>query len=78
MKKLCTMNIGEHFLPALINGDYSGLSDEDEAILKKHTDERKGLGTIYEPAWGDTTEFGICDISGLRDNTIRVTLYSFR
>lgn len=30
--------IADHFLPALINGDYSGLNDGEEALLTSWTD----------------------------------------
>lgn len=56
--------IGEHFLSALINDDYSGLSDDDEKALDiwlESLDLPQGHWDIVE----DSHNFSGCDITGL-------------
>jgi len=68
-----TYHIGEHYLSALINGDYSGLTDQEEKELTAFIDSLPVSGHfdyLYESA--DIRE---CEISGLLNNTIDVRLY---
>lgn len=57
--------IGSHFLPALINGDITGLDDEDEELLAAFTFEavgfRDGHWSVPEDA---EPEFAMCEITG--------------
>jgi len=76
IKALYTMHVGDHFLPALINGDYSGLTATETAQLNEYTDSRKGLGTVYEPH-REEHDFRCCDISGLSGLCTTVTVSGY-
>jgi hypothetical protein len=68
-----TYHISEHYLPALINGDYSGLTDQEEAELNTWIDSLPVSGHFdYLYRSEDIRE---CEISGLLNNTIDVRLY---
>jgi len=70
--------IGEHFLPGLINGDYTGL-DENEIGLLDHWIESNKSEILNEYPYGchliyDTQDhelaLAVCDISGLYDGCV--------
>jgi len=54
--------IGTHWAPAIENGDESGLSDYESAILAAYLAKLPGRGHWV---WGDVSEFAQDDISGL-------------
>jgi len=62
--------IGKHFLPCLINGDYSGLNDEEVEIIDNFEDQ---LGDILEKenayTWNvEYTEcynYSKCELTGM-------------
>lgn len=65
--------IGDFYLPALVNNDPTGLSDDDEAALDrfvKMLKDEHGDGSIEFPDFDDVTEFGIDDVTGLRANVV--------
>jgi hypothetical protein len=66
--------IGAHFLSALINGDYSGLSDEEARALDQF-EANNGPGPLGGH-WADIEdsceEFGRCDVTGERGQTVRI------
>ena len=62
--------VGQHFLPAIINGDYTGLSDDEAEELDRFLDADELKGKVGH--WAETNsddhegEFGRCDVSGLK------------
>lgn len=67
--------IGEHLLPALINGDFTGLSDADAREFDVwETNARTAAGGIghWTTIDGRADAFGRCDVTGLRGATERV------
>lgn len=65
--------LGAHFLSALVNGDETGLSDEESQQLTDFltgTHEQRGEG--HWATTDDADEFGRCEITGLRGNVERV------
>jgi hypothetical protein len=68
-------DIGAHFLSALIDGDASGLDDNEETALDAwEADIRAELGAtgFWTTVDGHDNEFSRCDITGLRSDTSRV------
>lgn len=62
----------DHFLPALINGDESGLEQEDVDALhawmgREGFDTRKGH---FDTDSDEEPSFAYCDIAGLLGNTV--------
>lgn len=76
-----TYRIGEQFLPALVNGDWSGLSDEEaeqfeawfEAASAEWADF-KGNKWVYahESVSDNREEFAKCEVTGLMGNVCDV------
>lgn len=78
-------HIGDHFLPALINDDCSGMTDQECAELLEF--ERAAHGVARAAGftvghWADMAEdgedFRRCDVSGLYDNCVAVRLMVYR
>ena len=71
-------NIGTHYLSALINQDYTGLSDEEEGALEEFEyqvlcDTPAGFKFGHFSCNADEPdEFKLCEISGLMAQTIPV------
>lgn len=68
--------VGANFLPALINGDYTGLSDAEEAELDAFLDDERFTGVSGH--WADTSVgsddfFGRCDISNWKRSVYMVS-----
>jgi hypothetical protein len=70
--------VSEHFMPALINDDLTGLSDDDEAALKKFLANSTQLdGWEFRHFSHDNDsfpEFTTCDITGLYSNCVTIKL----
>ena len=70
--------IGSHFVGALINGDHTGLTDDDEAHLTKFWDEVfAATGAVFH-TWDmpdDQTEFARCDVTRKWSNCVTLDLY---
>ena len=68
-----TYHISEHYLPALINGDYSGLTDQEEAELNAWIDSLPVTGhfDVIDGEGG----FHLCDICNLHAHTYQIRLY---
>jgi hypothetical protein len=69
------VNLATHWLSALVNGDSSGLSDEEEEKFDKWESK---LPKGYTIDYGDLedTDFKIDVVSGLRATTVRVKIYA--
>ena len=70
--------IGEHYAPALINDDWTGLSDEDVDNLTRFlcVDVQDAVGTSYEEILNETDEFGMCEVTGLRGPVVKVHFHA--
>lgn len=72
--------MSEHFLSALINGDYSGLEDDDETALKIFTDNAfstHGLG-FWDTNPDNQPDFTRCEVTDLLANCFTVTYLTKR
>jgi hypothetical protein len=74
-----TYEIGSHFLPALVNGDYSGLYTAEKGVLDDWIkDEIDSIGNIKNFNWSADDDyrekFGTCEIVGLKGLVKEVTL----
>lgn len=67
-----TADIAEQYLPALINGDYSGLEDHEAIALDRWAAEFQGCCFVSETEYSD---FGRDEVSGLRANVVTVEIY---
>jgi len=65
--------VSEHYLSALINGDYSGLSDQEEAELNAWIDSLPVSG--HFDVISEESDFKQCDISELHADCYEVRLY---
>ena len=71
-----THNISAHYLPALINGDYSGLNDEDELLLEDYLKQFEGFYITFNIDEDEEEPyFTRCAISNLRSDCITVGIY---
>jgi hypothetical protein len=69
-----TFNIGSPFLSAIINGDHSGLSDQEETDLNCFMDNlpvKNGHFDLME----DEGNFSRCEVSGLYSDCVETRLY---
>jgi hypothetical protein len=73
-------NVSEHFFSAIINGDYSGLNDEEENLLNRFL---SFANTVDNPSWQiddietQDSHFIDCDVTGLFSNCYNVKLHFF-
>lgn len=68
-------NIASHFLPALINGDDSGLDNHESDLLDHFADAWQGLKNATWNCNTNYPEINRCDITGLLADTYPVRLY---
>ena len=68
-----TYHITGHLLSPLINGDYSGLEDQDEADLGAWVDSLPATG--HFDVNSEKGDFRECDITGLHSDCFEVRLY---
>jgi hypothetical protein len=71
--------IGSHFLPALINDDFSGLSDEDESayaswVCRCYDNAKSDGWTEFIWVENDAAGFAKCNITNLFNDCIDVRL----
>lgn len=64
------------YLPALINGDYSGLEDEDCELLTQFVASLPEGASHWECT--DDSHFARCEVCGLRADVVDCTLYVVR
>lgn len=74
--------IGDWTLPALINGDYTGMDDGDEALLTDWVDwatddweDANGVRWVFDH-FGDYEECGFteCEVTSLYANCVKLDL----
>ena len=71
-----TILIAGHYLPALINGDYSGLSDTDETDLDTWFEEYKEPGSTYIfDSSDEESEFARDCVTGLHADCYTVKVF---
>ena len=74
IKHIDTLTIVSAYLPALINDDYSGLSDLDCEIVEVYAKSLPNYAIL------DTkdreTEFAICDLCGMWGDCVQVDVYA--
>jgi len=68
-----TYHLAGHYLPALINGDYSGLSDQEEAELNAWIDALPVTG--HFDVISEESDFKQCEICELHADCYEVRLY---
>lgn len=75
MENTIEYTVCSHFLPAIINGDESGLEQEDcDALAAWLESEDLDLNYGHFSTESDEeTSFKMCDITGLRGNTVTLT-----
>ena len=66
-------DLASHYLPALINGDYTGLTDWEEAELNAWVDSLPVSG--HFDVISEESDFCVCDICGLHADCYEVRLY---
>ena len=69
-----TYTIGEHWVCALKNGDYSGLTDNEGAELNKWLCDSLPAGPKCW-SWGESSEFAKDEISGLMGQCVEARLW---
>lgn len=65
------VQVNDHFLSAIVNGDYSGMSDEDEAKLNTFLDDYSLERGCFSSAITDRGE-GLCDVNELWSDRLAV------
>lgn len=68
-----TYIIGKHFLPALINGDYTGMEDHEDQALDAFLERVACKGHWSYADEGEN--FTRCEVSGLYADCVTVTAY---
>jgi hypothetical protein len=61
--------VATHFIPVLVNDDYTGLTDTDIDQIEAFTDKFDWFNVTYQ-AECDTVDFRKCDICGLGADTV--------
>ena len=67
-----TFPIAEHFAPAMINGDYTGLNDEEEKQLDKFL---SSFGKGHWDIGNDDEDYRTCDVCGLYSKTVQMQFH---
>lgn len=77
--------MGVQFIPALVNGDYSGLADDEVRIFNNWLDyameswfdanHQEWVYATDEVLDGTEGEFGRCELTNMRGSTATVRLY---
>ncbi len=77
MKDYITFNIGCHFACSIVNGDNSGLEDNEEIQLNNFLDYLKKEYKSYDLQMKDFREepsFTQCEVTNLMSNCVEFTL----
>lgn len=70
--------IGEHFLSAIINDDYTGLSDNEERELNEWLEGVNRPEAHWDCDSDTETELAICEITGYANNCVRITQHIYK
>ena len=71
--KTINYKIAEHYLPALINGDYTGMSAEEEYALEMFLQAQGLPKGHWSPRYHyDDRDFAKCEVSGLMVDCFRM------
>jgi hypothetical protein len=62
--------VADHWGSAIINGDYSGLSDDEEIQLNEWLDANQEAGAHWDI--GDSLGFDKCEISGMMSDCVQL------
>lgn len=80
LKLIDEVMVGEHLLPALINGDESGLDSHDILSLERDIEswlaESNGEPLIYDYNSDDGSSFSKCHVTGLHNMCYEIKVYS--
>lgn len=71
MKEPIEYRIADYFIVAMVNGDYSELTDEEEGMLDAFL-QSVGAGTWD---YGSEADYTPCDVTGLWANCIEAKFY---
>ena len=69
--------IAEHFLPALINGDDSGLTNDESKLIDEFADNWQSLDSATWDVLPVGTDYGVDYITGLFAKTKTLRLYYY-
>lgn len=67
-------NIGEHFMPAIINDDFTGLDDSEAETLNAWL-ENNDMRASHWDIEDDSENYCECEISGLVNRCVVARLY---
>jgi hypothetical protein len=68
-------SIGEHFVPAIINGDYTGLNDTEERQLDKFLAEYKNGHWGYDDLIGFSEDCRTCEVCDQYTKTMQLRFH---
>ena len=66
--------IGQHFLTAIINDDYTGLDDEEHALLNSWLEDNE-MRASHWTTDGESSDLSRCEITGMLSNCITTRQY---
>ena len=69
--------VGAHFLSALVNGDYSGLSEEETTLLDTWYRDNNMERSVWDFTPFEEVDFGRCEITGLMGDTVEIHQHFF-
>lgn len=69
-----TVEISAAYLPALINGDYTGLNDDEVTLVEAY--DQKMAGCVLDVDF-DEGDFKRCAVSGLMSTTYTVKVWRY-
>jgi hypothetical protein len=74
-----TYNVAQHYLSAIIDGDYSGLSDGEESHLEAFlalTTKQLPGGVVHHWVCENISDtcFSMCDVSGFYADCVRLSI----
>ena len=74
LKETCTVN--SSYLPAIIDGDYSGLEQAESDLIDTWLNNFDGSSITITIIDGSEQDFCQCEITGLRGQTLDVEIWS--
>lgn len=67
--------IGAHYACALLYGDHTGMTDEEDIALEKWEAQFDPIKPLVFDFLDQEDEFGRCDVDGMMGTVIPVTVY---